>query len=290
MSDPVKVSHSRMNMLSRCGEQYRYRYIEGRRSRPGVSLLVGTAVDRAVTSNLRSKIDAGELLEVEEVDSIARDALEFEWNRSEIQLHDEEVAAGVAVTKGAAVDKSVRLAHLHAATLAPAINPTHVDRGFVLEIEEFGVEVRGWIDIQEGTGSVRDTKTTGKTPSADIADKSAQLDLYALAATFLDEARRIPEVALDYLIDLKKGARATSYASVRNEETNGRALARIERFVLSVASETYLPTNPDSWWCAAKWCGYYDICKFAARPVTVAVPPAQRVEPWWKSTKEGGNE
>ena len=43
------VSSTRMGMLSRCGEQFRRRYVEHDIVPPGVALIVGSAVDRSVT-------------------------------------------------------------------------------------------------------------------------------------------------------------------------------------------------------------------------------------------------
>lgn len=61
MSDKKHLSISQINMLGRCGEQYRRRYIEGEKIPPGIAALVGRGVDDSVTINLQNKIDTGDL-------------------------------------------------------------------------------------------------------------------------------------------------------------------------------------------------------------------------------------
>lgn len=67
---PGRIRHfspSSLGMLQRCPEQYRQRYILGRKERPNVPLVLGSATHSAVEFNFRQKIESGVDLPLKEV-------------------------------------------------------------------------------------------------------------------------------------------------------------------------------------------------------------------------------
>ena len=262
MSEKPHLSISALNMLSRCGEQYRRRYVEGDKVPPGIAALVGRGVDHSVNGNLNNKIETGELLPAEAVRDSARDAVIRGWEAGEVLLNDDE-AANPAAAKGAAVDKAIRLSGLHASDLAPALEPTVVQRKWTLELEGFPFDLLGYTDVEEGTKSVRDTKTSGRTPAADAADTSNQLTMYALAKRQID-GQAPARVVLDYLVDTKQ-PKTVSLESTRADEDFRVMLNRIEVAAAAIEKQVFIPANQDDWICSRRWCGYYDSCPFARR-------------------------
>jgi hypothetical protein len=265
MSKP-QLHVSGLNMLQGCGEQYRRRYIEGEIIAPSVALHVGSAVDRAVTDDLESKIKTGALLPDEQIKDIARDALQAKWETDGVSLDDDEIPGEA---KGEAIDVAVNLAALHHRDLAPTINATAVQRAWTVEIDGFPVDLAGTIDIQEGSERIRDTKTSKKSPSVDEADKSLQLTTYALAAHVLD--RQIPkELTLDYLVKLKT-PKLQVVSTTREVADFDPFLERLAIAAKSLESGVFVPARTDDWRCTARFCGYFRSCKYAMRPKTVAV-------------------
>lgn len=257
------LSMTQLDMLSKCGEQYRRRYVDKDIIPPGVAAVVGKATDRSVNQNLEHKIATKELLPLEQVADTARDVLNQEW-QSGVVLADEEVGRGVKVVKGEAVDKAVRLSLLHAKQTAPIIEPTHVQRKWTVEITGYPMDLFGYIDVQEGTSSVRDTKTAGKTPNANAADQSDQLTGYALAVRVLDG--KAPEkVVLDYLIDNKMPV-AKSFESTRDADDFAALLHRVEVAIVALEKGVFIPARQTDWWCSARWCGYHATCRFVRQP------------------------
>lgn len=255
-------------MLERCGEQYRRRYIDKHRIPPGVALIVGTAVDGTVTKNLGNKITTNELLPIEQIVDDARDLTMRSFDREGVALDSDEEKRGLKVVKAETIDKAIRLSRLHATSAAPSLNPTHVQRPFVLELSGFPVNLAGTIDVQEGSHSIRDTKTSAKTPGADVAEKSDQLTMYALGAKIIDG--KIPDqVALDYLIDTKTPAHKT-FTSERTEDDFRPLLNRVEVAVRALEKGVFIPVNPDHWVCSARYCGYWNTCPFVRRPKSIA--------------------
>lgn len=253
---------SGLDRLWACGEQFRRIYIEMERPPRGSYMVVGSAVDRAVNQNLEEKILTGELLPVEQIKDIAHDSAEIEWNHGEVRLSDDEKKIGLAQAKADAVDKAVRLAVLHAKHIAPRLQPTHVQRPWAIEVPGLPFDVVGTIDVQEGPHALRDTKTSGKTPAGGIADMSDQLTMYAMAVQVLDGVAPV-SVALDYLIDLKRGPVAKTFTSTRNEDDFRVVLARLENAAEVIQKGAFTPAKPTDWVCSKKWCFFFSSCRYA---------------------------
>ncbi len=259
---------SGLNMLSKCGAQFERRYINGEKVPPGVSLVMGTAVHKAVAADLTEKITAGKLLPAEQVQDIARDALAAEWQKG-VVLEEDYAALGEKKAAAVATDTAVSLAELHHEEAAPRLQPTHVERPWVLDIEGLPVQLAGTIDVQEGLKSIRDTKTSKKSPAADAADSSLQLTTYCLAVRQHDGA--VPEkVGLDFLVHTKV-PKLVQIESKRTDADFQHLLERVYQASRMIEAGLFMPAPLEAWWCSARWCGYHATCKFAARPVTVAV-------------------
>jgi len=253
--------------FSRCGEQFRRRYVEGERQPPGIAAHVGSGVDASVTANLTQKIHDGTLLSEEQVQDLARDGFRRALERDGAMLSDEERELGEEAVAGQAADKAVRLASLHHGELAPTIVPTSVQWPWSLELTDYAFELVGTADVREA-GRIRDTKTSAKSPTADAADKSLQLTAYAMAATVIDG--ETPEVTLDYLVDLKTPKTAV-LSSTRSEGDFAALLNRVEVIHDAMEAGVFPPADPDSWMCSPKFCGYYKSCRYVRRPVQIAV-------------------
>lgn len=246
----------------KCMEAFRRRYIENEIIPPGVALIVGTGTHKGVDVNMRHKIETGSLLEVDAVADAARDGVNEAWQRG-VKLEPEEARLGIKVVKGQAVDKAVRLATVHYREKAPKINPIHAERPWTLEINGYPLDLAGRIDIQE-PDSVRDTKTSAKTPAAYCAERSLQLKAYALAVKILD-GKAPRKVFLDYLIDTKT-PKSESFDHEPDGEDYQAVLNRIEVIASAMERGVFVPVEPTHWCCDPKWCGYYPTCRYIRRP------------------------
>lgn len=243
----------------RCMEAFRRRYIEKEIIPPGVAMVIGTGTHRSVEKNLNNKITCGELLPVEAIRDHAVDGVNSAWNCG-VKLNPEEVKKGIKTVKGEALDKAVRLSVLHHEKLAPELTPTHIERPWALELKGYPVDLAGRIDIQEGLISIRDTKTSGKTPADGVASKSLQLKAYSLAIKAYDH--EYPDtVWLDYLVDLKI-PKHKSYPAKLTVEDYNVLLARVEILSMAMQKEIFLPVEPSHWCCDPKWCGYAETCRY----------------------------
>lgn len=271
MSETKKhLSPSALSMLSKCGVQYAFRYLEGKKIPPAAAMIAGTAVDKAANADLTSKMVLGELEPEEKLLSIARDTVHEEWGKEGVQLSKEEREVGEKIIKGMVVDKAVALASLHHVQVAPVIEPIAVQRRFRVPLDDFPFDLVGVIDVQEAA-AVRDLKTAGKSPSKDAAENSDQLTFYGLGVSALDGAA--PEkLVLDTLVYTPAGN--TSIVTLETKRSNADyqvQMNRIERAAEVIEAGHFMPARPDDWWCSEKWCGYHSICPYVRQPVQIAV-------------------
>jgi len=258
----MRLSISRLNMLSRCPQQYEHRYVRGIVAPPGVALIVGKGTHRASASDLLAKMDSGSLLSGDEVKAIAADATKREWDAQEVALDDDEKAQGAEAVKGEAVDRSVTLATLYHEDIAPAIEPTAIEQGFTLPLPS-GDELVGYIDLNTET-RIRDTKTTGKSPEPEAADKSLQLTGYIWADWELSGRHAIKGGALDHLVSLKK-PKAVTQETTRTPQDFDALHSRLDYAGQTIRAGLFAPCDPGQWCCSPKWCGYWNVCPFGAR-------------------------
>lgn len=265
---------SGLNLLSKCGISFERRYINNEHTPPSIAAATGTAVDRSVTHDLQQKIDVGELLPDEQVKAIARDTLVDEWARG-VEASEEDTDEGLEASRDKTIDRAVKLAAFHHEQLAPVLKPTHVQRMWTLDIDGLRVQLAGTIDIQEGLDYVDDTKTSAKSPLKTLADTSLQLTTYALAIKAHD-GQPPKHVRLNYLVMTpKKGdLKLVQLESVRTNVDFQPLLERVAQAEKQIGAGIFTPAPMDAWWCSSKFCPFHKTCRFAARPVSVAMTAA----------------
>lgn len=253
-------------MLAKCPKQYELRYVDGIRVAPGIAVHSGTGVHAAAAADYMAKRDTGALLPLEQIQDMAAEATDKAIESDGFILTEDDDTSE-AQAKGAAKDKAVRLATLHHSEVAPKHKPLHVERQFVLDLQGYPIDVRGTIDL-ETTDGIRDNKTAAKSPTPDIVHSSVQLSAYALAHNILNEkpVAAPVEVGLDYLVDLKRGAKHVALESRRTVVDMQNFLRRVEIANQMIESGVFPPTNPTNWVCSEKWCGYWkDYCEFGRK-------------------------
>jgi len=132
-----QLHQSGLEMLSRCGLQFQFRYIEGIKRKPNAFLICGSATDKAVGADLNHKIETGELEQESVILDVARDAVANHPDRDGIDLEDEEKGKSVQQVLDDTKDKAVRLVTAHHAEVAPTIRPKQVARKFSINMDKW---------------------------------------------------------------------------------------------------------------------------------------------------------
>lgn len=263
----VAWHQSMLTSVLRCGEAFRRRYIEREIIPSTTPQIRGTAVHRAVATGLGQQMRAQDFAPVDLYEDVA--ATEIERARhGGATFTAEEVSQGPARTWGDLKDRVVRYAGTYGARVAPTVRPGAVEKPITLQGVIPGVLLRGTIDlIDEPAHAPRrviDTKTTERMPHADVAHRSQQLSMYDLLDAGAHGARESSPVALDYLV-MKRSTgdvEPVRLYSTRTPATRRVIVRRLETAIAAVNAGTFLPANPDDWWCAPKWCAYFHTCPY----------------------------
>lgn len=266
------VSVSQLKTFSLCGWQYNLVYQEGFRIAPGFALHVGAATHDSMGADLIYKIEHGTLLELDAVQTKARDSVNRRWDEEGVWLTEEEEEKGILRVKGEVVDTAVSLATLHHNKLAPIIDPAPMPRGveweWRLSLPGYDHDLTGRTDIIEKIEQFRELKTRSSKPPENLEHKDIQISAYAMAIKNICGFN--PKIAMDFLVKTKTPTHYTRYTE-RTREDFQVVLRRFEAFLDAKEKQVFVPCPDDSWKCAPKWCGFYkDKCKFVnykRRPV-----------------------
>jgi hypothetical protein len=253
--DKPQLHQSHISMMERCGEQFRRRYVLNEIRPPAVAMVAGSAVHKGAEVTCKTKLETGELPPVGMVVDATRDELRRLWEAG-VELNEDERALGESAVEAKTVDLTVSAASTYHTQFAPLIEPTHVERRFVLELDGYPYDFAGRMDVQTAQ-SVRDLKLTGRKRDP---DKSLQLTAYAMAVHTLDGF--IPDVTYDLILKYKSGLKAQSISSERTPAHFEAFLRRIEAIITAMQKGVFVPANPDDWCCSPKWCGYHHDCPY----------------------------
>ena len=258
-SEPSKphLSASSLGLFLRCPEAYRRRYVEGEKSKSNMAMIKGKAFHSACDGNMKSKIETGKALTLNELYQIMED-----------KLSDEVKEAGESDDNGDHASAVKHLVRAHHHLQAPDYKPVATEVGFRIELESNSHDYVGFIDMVgelEGTGEpvIVDWKTSGKKPANNSQHDSDQLTGYY--ASKVDELGKNVELRLD---NLTMGKTATPKVkrhvlATRRDEEDVVAFAQKINIASKVIDQgLFPPASSQSWWCSASWCQYHATCKY----------------------------
>ena len=265
---PKYLSISQINMATRCGEQYRRRYIEGQIVPPGIALVQGTACHKAREHVMSKRLATGTLCPVGEAQEAASVALKERWNEGVI-IDGAFEGMSDKQAQGAAEDQAVDLSTLdYTHNLVDTI-PVAVEERVELVHASLPLPLVGVIDLRDDKKMIRDLKTAGKTPSQNDADTSPQLTMYAMLHRLV-KGEQESGLQLDCLVKTKT-PKAVNLQTSRDNDDIQVLLNRIARVVEMIDKGVFLPAPTDAWACSLKFCGFASTCPYFAgkkRPTT----------------------
>lgn len=189
------LSASSLGMLARCPEQWRQRYVLGRKERPGEALVIGTAVHVTAEHNFRQKIDSHEDIPF---DTLVQwyDDVGFPTAITEREEKGEEVLWDTdpdgARKRGRAITKAYHMPVGDFPSVSQRIQPlsveTRVEADFDLPVPVIGfadVFIEGRvIDIKTGKAARREPKPEWWIQSAVYGTITGlPLDFHCVSAT-----------------------------------------------------------------------------------------------------------
>lgn len=250
-------SSSQSRMWDRCQMQYYFRYVQGLKRPPGISLHRGTGVDEAATADYGHKVETGEDLPPDEVTDRAVEAFEYSIDKRGLCTAGEDQSKDelVAETRDTVAGMAETFRH----ELAPQTRPRSVQLKLVVRAEGI-LPVVGYMDCETVEGAVLDVKTGGRKKRGSDFDADPQITSYALAYEALTGE---PPTALGWqvTIETRSGNRyAQELWTERSREQYDALLRRyrVQQMQITQAMESgaFVPCDPTKWICGERYCGY----------------------------------
>lgn len=304
--DRIQVHPTGLSLFTDCGEAWRRTYIERERERANEFLIVGSALDEAVSADLSSKIHSGQLLPEDDVIAIARDTVSARAKHGKMRrgatlescLARAEALARYAHrklcptihAKDVQVPWSVRLDDmLRRREVARAEregdNPDDAAIADLPAIDFVGtMDIRAWFYGEfsdEPTGvEIRDIKSAKASPPAGAANGKHWIQLTSYAFGQWVDAQEMPErVTIDTIVSLKRGVEHRPSFGERDDYDFAALFNRLEQFARALKAGMFLPASPGHWKCSREWCPFYETCPYVKnkRTIDLHVPTAKLV-------------
>ena len=264
------VSPTQLNSYFRCGEAYRRRYLEGERIPPGVAAHRGTGMHQGAKLNFRQKLETYRDLPPADIVDAAVAAFEAAVEKEGYLLTPDEAARGEKAVVAAAKDDTATFAEAYATLQAPLYQPVEVEQPVRIELPTATHDLFGYVDLVatpppdsqlDMPTSIVDFKTSTKSKPQSEADDSLQLTYYS-AAYQVRHGRPADDVRLDVLVRRAKGVGRQLLVTKRDAGDYSAFVARVNAMLAGVTAGIFTPALPGSWWCSAKFCGYWSTCPY----------------------------
>jgi hypothetical protein len=259
------ISPSQIMMFTRCGEQYRRRYIERDVIAPGIAQVKGTAIHKGADLNFRQKIDSKVDLKPGDVVDFAVATFEGQVNNEGLHLSVEEEGRGKIVVVGEAKDSTAKMAGAFISSVAPKYQPVAVEEDVFVELESSPVNLRGILDMRTDAKQIMELKTSAKAWNQEQVDRSGQLTFYSML--YRSKTGEDPNgIVLENIIASKSKAgedrlRTETFPTVRGMDDYQRMIARLNAVVEAINKGIFPPAFEGWWGCSPRFCGYWNTCK-----------------------------
>lgn len=258
------ISPSQLDMFTRCGEQYRRRYMEGEIIPPGVALLKGTALHvGGAELNFKQKIKTRKDLPASQLVEASAAAFDNRIKVDGLLLSEDEKSVGKKKTVGAAKDSLALMVELFAEDVAPQYQPAEV------EIKQRIVmpgprDLLGRVDLITEDELIQDSKTSGAMKAQSVWDKDVKLSFYALTYQAL-KGKPPKGIAIDQLVHRNGSstpARHKQVLTTRSRDDLQVVVNRFNAMCEALDKGIFMPCDAGSWACSSKYCGYWKTCPY----------------------------
>lgn len=257
------ISCSALQRYWKCPEQYRIRYqdMKGKPEPKSLALVEGSAFHAGIESAVQDKI-AGVPIDLEKALVAVRRSVVSDYENPDTPSDADELSRDIYLS--GSLQRAAEAAKWYIESQMERLRPLASEESFEIPIEDTGWYLNGKIDLLETDSTIRDFKLSGRAPDVDIADKSVQLTIYALAF-WLENDHKLPRsLELDYTITTKR-THGLVRASTRTEKQVLVMLERIKRTIKAIETGEFPPANPESLWCSHKWCPFFAQCPFGGK-------------------------
>lgn len=251
------LSVSQVSKYMKCPKQYEFQYVHGMKGPIGSPLILGRAFHKGMQDASIKKVMDGEVLTTDDVLDIYSTSFDYERENTDVEWKDDDPDK-VKDDGSQMMAKYYEELGNQAIPMVDSNGLPMVEKKHTFEIVP-GLKVFGIMDIIESDGSIRDYKTSKRSPSKNIIDEKIQLPIYSMMyRDMLNEKEK--SVGFDYAVNLKKEKKV---ARVETEEPldDGRISRAKETFVgvaKGISAGIFYPNEESN---ACGYCPFSDICK-----------------------------
>lgn len=255
------INYSGIDQYLRCPEQFRLRYIEGKKQPPAVALFEGTSHHKAAEEDNKSKITTGKQLSSSKMMEIFYETWKTELARAEKDAEEQKVKIEWEDDTAEKVVKRGKILQAdYANNYSKAIDPETAEESFLRDVDVRGNKFRimGQIDVTTKAKVVWDYKTAARPKT----DKDLELSLQLSTYSWIKQYTRVGYVAF------VKAAQPYVQLMAPVEVKPGRwmwALEVISSVVDGIRRGSFPKTNPSlfppPWWCSERHCGFWAGCR-----------------------------
>jgi hypothetical protein len=253
------ISFTQLSMLLRCGEQYRQRYVLGKKNPPSGSLIRGRCCHKAEADNFTAKIKTKKYLSTDAV----LDAYSDEWeeNKGQIAWHRDELdGKSPKKAAGQMKDSGIRLIKVFNRQQLMNCNPIEIESEFTVEFEGGCKPMIGRFDRIDKYDIIAEEKFVKKSPHSQDIIKDVQMTAYDLG--YRAKYGKSPKMLMkQWAVDTATAKTVIQKCPPRPNDAIQRFLRRLEAAMLTIEKGNFLPAANDAWACNPKYCGYYSSCR-----------------------------
>jgi hypothetical protein len=242
------LSPSQIDMYLRCPMQYKWRYVDGIVSPPGIALVEGSSHHEALATNNKNKIETGD--DLRESDVVDAFAASFDKRKKEIEDWEGD-------TEDDVIGRGRKMIKAYMNDFAGGFRPVKQEFDVTAKIGD--LEVRGITDASGAVGSrpsIVDYKTVSRSKSQAELESSLQLSFYAMVESETGDV----DFDVGYVNLLKSGKVNPQFIAY-----NPKRVKWFRAVALSVANSISLGnfplTAPEAWCCSERFCGYWSRCR-----------------------------
>ena len=258
------ISPSQVSTYTKCGEQYRRRYIENDIIRPSISLSKGRSVHKGSEYNFKQKIASHLDLKRDEIVDYAVSNFESEKEKEGLLFTLEERSRGETIVVGETKDSVADLTGLYAREVAPKYQPAGVEEEVYTDLPSSSHDLKGYIDLRTVDRKILDLKTSTKSWNQARVDTDFSFTFYSMnyRAKYGEDP---DEVIVENLVDSGKTLKSLEFVTHRGDADYEPAINRLNRVLSGINAGVYAPANDGAWWCDPRYCGYHSTCPFVKK-------------------------
>lgn len=251
------LSQSKINMWSRCQEQFRRRYVENDIIPPKIAARIGTGLHKGAQVNHVAK----RITHKDEPLSVVQDAARDGYV-SAIQdgvFFPPEEVSGARKQLAEGVDITTSLAKIYHESLAPLVQPDLVEEKLILEVDELPIPFSGIIDVYTVDRWWIDLKSADKKWPISKVNNDIQATLYN--ELIMERTGSYPK-KLSFEVFTKTKFEHQTVETTRTPQDFAVLIRRAKTMLASIKAGVFVPADPSSWLCSPNWCGYWNSCKY----------------------------